>query len=590
MPRSDEPHAGRDAPRAARLFSLRGRLLFLICLATLPALLFTFFAAHNERTATLARLDRDALHVARLTSREHAHQIQGAQELLRWLADRLHREGPSSSIVTDPAFLPALLAGYPQLANIGVLSADGRVLTSAYPQPSFPSMADNPAVVAALASRDVAIGRYLIGPIVHRPVLNLALAVRDADGRVTAVVFNALELEWLSEIARRDGLPAEFSLSIADRDGTVLAYGGATLPELGDAGLRIPDIDRLARSRHGALIDLGRVRRYFVVAPLGDYPDLYVAVGLPHERVLRASNAAFYRTLAGLILLTLFTIAAVFIATELSVLRALRALVHAVRRFGAGDLAARASAPRNYDELAALARAFNAMADSLAARHGEAVEAREQLRALASRLQVAREDEAARIARELHDEIGQLLTSLKIDLSRLPAHDGAALRAGIDDMNQRIAAALDFVRRISAELRPGVLDKLGLAAALQWQAREIEARTELAVQLEAEELTPPLSERTSVSLFRIAQEALTNVVRHAGASVVEITLADTDRGILLSVHDDGRGIPPDAVTASESLGLIGMRERALLIGGELSIHREPGGGTTVEVRVPRGSA
>lgn len=328
-------------------FQLRGRLLFLICLATLPAFLFTFFVAENERTATLARMERDALHLAGLASREHAHQVRGARELLSWLGAKLAREGPQSPIMTDPDFLQALLAGHPQLANIGVLSPDGQVLASAYPLASNRSWKDNPAYLAALRSREVATGTYLISPIFERPTLNHAFAVRDADGQVIAVLFNGLDLAWLSEMARQSNLPDDFSMFIADREGHVLTYGGSVDPQLAEtAELHIPGIFNLSQSRHGKMLEIGGagIRRYFVAVELEEASELLVAVGLPYDRVVRETNFAFYRTLAGLAVLTLFTIVAVFIAAELGILRGIRSLARTAQRFGAGELSARAKA------------------------------------------------------------------------------------------------------------------------------------------------------------------------------------------------------------------------------------------------------
>jgi len=580
------------------LFSLRGRLLFLICLATLPAMLFTFFAAKQERTAVLARTEQDALHLAVLTSREHAHQIHGARELLSWLGAKLAREGLGSPIVTDPAFLRALLAGHPQLANIGVLSPDGEVIGSAFPLASYRSWSDNPAYLAALRSTDVVAGTYLVSPIFERPTLNHAYAVRDAEGGVIAVLFDGLNLDWLSQMGRRSYLPEGFSLLVLDQEGHVLAQGGLRPAELADAGdLRIPGIASLSQSRHGRIVELGgaSVRRYFVATPMEGASGMFVAVGVPYERIVREANAAFYRVLAALGLLTLFVVTAVFVAAEIGVLRGLRSLARVAQRFGDGDLSARAKVPRIHNEVASLATAFNTMAESLAARHREAVDARARLRALATRLQVAREEEAARISRELHDEIGQMLTSLKIDLSRLqtccPSDEQSrlcakTLREGTAAMSEQIDTAVGFVRRIAADLRPGVLDRLGLVAALEWQAREIEVRTGLVVQVEADVGDGTLDELLSVTLFRIAQEALNNVVRHAQAHVVEIDLATTPHHTILTVRDDGKGITMAEVESSESLGLLGMNERATLVQGRLSIHGSPENGTTVTVTVP----
>lgn len=583
---------------AAFLYSLRSRLLFLICLATLPAILFTFLIAENERASALARTERDALHLMGLATQQHAYQIQGARKLLSWLGVKLAREGQQSPIITDPDFLRALLAGHPQLANIGVLSPDGRVLTSAYPLSSYRSWKDNPAFLAALHSEDVVVGKYIISPIFDLPTLNHAYAIRDADKNVFAVLFNGLDLGWLSEMVRKSNLPDGFSLFIADGDGRVLALADPAHSEITDNNeLRIPDISELSQSRHGKMMEINGagVHRFFVAAPLEDASGLFTVVGIPYDQVLRQANAAFYRTLIGLGILTLFTIATVFIAAELGILRGVRSLSRAAQRFGAGDLSARAKVPRGNNEFASLVTAFNTMANSLAARHLEAVDAQARLRALTSRLQVAGEAEAARISRELHDEIGQVLTSLKIDLLRLPSHCpatelvrpcAAALSEKVCAMSQQISAAVDFVRKISSDLRPGVLDKLGLTAALEWQAHEIEARTDLVVQVEADDIDPSLDELLSVTLFRIAQESLTNVVRHAQACVVEIGLVTTEGDIILTVHDDGKGIEIDSIESSESLGIIGMRERVMLLNGRFSICGVPGLGTTVSVTVP----
>ena len=579
------------------LFSLRGRLLFLICLATLPALLFTFFVARNERAAAVARTEQDALHLARLASREHAHQIRGARALLLWLGSKLAGEGLRSPIVTDPSFLPALLAGHPQLANIGVLSAEGEPLTSAFPLRNRQSWKDNPAFIAALQSDTVETGTYIISPIFERPTLNHAFAVRDSGHRVIAVLFNGLDLDWLAEIARQAETPNDLSFYIADREGHVLASGSSSPAGSPAAGTsRLAEFSRASNSETDFVkgTDASGVVRYVVTVPLAEMPGLLVAVSLPYEKVVAGANTVFYRTLAGLGILTLLNVVAAFIAAEVGILRSVRSLAHVARRFGAGDLSARADVPRGHNEFASLATEFNTMADTVEVRHREALDAQARLRALASRLQVARETEAARISRELHDEIGQLLTSLKIDLSRLQSicprepetECSAALRKSTLAMNQQIDAAVGFVRRISAELRPGVLDKLGLVAALEWQASEIQKRTGLDVTVESDVDDGSLGELLSVTLFRIAQEALTNVVRHAQAHSVEIGLAISGGDIVLTVHDDGGGITAGAVESSESLGIIGMIERTMLISGQLSIEGAPGHGTTVTVTAP----
>jgi signal transduction histidine kinase len=217
----------------------------------------------------------------------------------------------------------------------------------------------------------------------------------------------------------------------------------------------------------------------------------------------------------------------------------------------------------------------------------------DQLRALAARMEAIREEERRTMAREIHDQIGQALTALKLDLagvrSRLPAEPGGelALRAG--EMDRLLDQTLDTTRRLSTALRPPILDDLGLAAAIEWLARDFQARTGVRCQTElrdGERITGP----EALVLFRIVQEALTNVARHAGATLVRIGLTADSAAAVLTVSDDGRGITAEEQARPSSLGLAGMRERALVLGGEVHLVGAPGAGTTVTARLPGTSA
>ena len=218
----------------------------------------------------------------------------------------------------------------------------------------------------------------------------------------------------------------------------------------------------------------------------------------------------------------------------------------------------------------------------------------EQLRALAARLSEIREEERKSIARELHDQVGQALTALKLDLEwtrgQIAAGAPPETRARLAAMDALLDQTLDTTRRISATLRPAILDDLGLPAALRWQAAEFTQRTGVACEARLPEADPPLAPATALALFRILQEALTNVARHAGAKHVRIGLTLEGATAILTVADDGRGIAPDVLSRQTSLGLMGMRERALAFGGTLVLSaEEEGRGTTVVVRVPVGA-
>lgn len=215
-------------------------------------------------------------------------------------------------------------------------------------------------------------------------------------------------------------------------------------------------------------------------------------------------------------------------------------------------------------------------------------EANSQLRELSNSLTQVREQERSRISRELHDDLGQQLTGLKLSLSWL----GNRIKEGretaaqnVDDMRHQLDAAIASVRRIAAELRPRVLDDLDFAEALTWQTREFTRHSGLEVSLHLDAGEWVQCNVLATALFRIVQEALTNVVRHAQASQVRISLSrQDDGGVLLTVYDDGVGF--DSTARKSGVGLVGMRERCTAIGGIFSIQSRPGEGTQVSVSVP----
>jgi two-component system, NarL family, sensor histidine kinase UhpB len=212
-----------------------------------------------------------------------------------------------------------------------------------------------------------------------------------------------------------------------------------------------------------------------------------------------------------------------------------------------------------------------------------------QLRALSERRETVREEERTRVAREIHDELGQVLTTLKLDLAWLadrPPAGPRALRARLRTLSRRIDGALRAVRTIATALRPAPLDHLGLVAAIEWQARQFQALAGVRVLLDLSLHDPDLDPGLSTAVFRIFQEALTNVARHANASHVAVRLAGEDGSLRLDVADDGRGIRESERDALGSLGLLGMRERARSFSGELDVRPRPEGGTAVTLRLP----
>ncbi|MCU0116643.1 transporter substrate-binding domain-containing protein [Pseudomonas sp. B2M1-30] len=217
----------------------------------------------------------------------------------------------------------------------------------------------------------------------------------------------------------------------------------------------------------------------------------------------------------------------------------------------------------------------------------ELAASREQLRELSAHLESVREEEKARIAREVHDELGQMLTVLKLETSMCElayAQLDPGLNERLNSMKRLIAQLFQLVRDVATALRPPILDA-GIASAIEWQARRFEARTQIPCLVQVPESLPPLSDGKAIGLFRILQEALTNVMRHAQAHTVELTLALEGDELCLTVSDDGVGFVA-AAGRPTSFGLVGMRERVLIMGGRLTLESEPGEGTSLHVWVP----
>jgi signal transduction histidine kinase len=293
-----------------------------------------------------------------------------------------------------------------------------------------------------------------------------------------------------------------------------------------------------------------------------------------------------------------------------SISRPILSLARDAETFGRGDLSHR-SGLDTADEIGFLGQTFNRMASAVMEKTGQMQEeilerkrteqllqeSHARLRNLSSHLQSVREDERKGIAREIHDELGQALSTLKLDLRLLSdewEHDPAKSKTRIAAMVHTCDTTIKAVRRIITELRPRLLDDLGLEAAVEWLAKDFERRTSIACTVSIIPEEVGLDPQRSTAVFRIVQEALTNVARHSGATKVELRLTRAGEDVELFVRDNGKGISEAQMRDDRSFGLIGMRERSMYFGGKLEIAAVPDGGTVITVGLQaqslRGSA
>jgi len=211
------------------------------------------------------------------------------------------------------------------------------------------------------------------------------------------------------------------------------------------------------------------------------------------------------------------------------------------------------------------------------------------LRNLATHLQSVREEERTMIAQEIHDELGQVLTVLKIQISLLAKKlnkNQESLKAKINSLSDMIDASVESVQKISSKLRPGILDELGLIAAIEWQSEEFEKLTNIKCSLVLPKEELKLEKNKSTAIFRIFQEALTNIARHSQATKIGISLLNHQSNIYLEIMDNGKGISPEQIKDFKSLGIHGMEERAMVFGGQVYVEGIPGKGTIVKVEIP----
>ncbi len=581
--------------------SLRIRLIFLILLAVVPAQAVMLYTAWEQRQLDVTHIREKVAHLTKLEAREERQILEGGRQILEAMAHFLQRSGGDP--LSCASFFTSLLEHYQRYANLGAVKPDGQVFCSAVPLSGSTDASDRIWFQRTLASRQFAFGDYQIGRITKEPVLVLSYPALSAEGEILAVVFAALKLEWLNrlELYKEADLPAGTTITKMDAGGVVLGHQ----PGPGSwTGQQFPlEGVRQAVLEHGrGLVEVtdpeGVSRIYVFESLMSGWQDreVYLILGVPKKIAFENSNRMMLRNMTGMGIIAVAALLAAWFGAEKVILKPVKAIVKATREFAAGNLSARSGMSGGRDELSQLASAFDQMAEKLEQRQAERDRAereirnsREQLRNLSAHLQSVREEERTRMAREIHDELGQGLTALKMDVSwlnRRLLEEDATFKNKLTSMEEVIDRTIETVQKLSGELRPGMLDDLGLAAAIEWQAEEFQKRTGIDCEVSLSPEETLLNRDQSTTMFRIFQETLTNVIRHARATKVEVRLEEQNGSIVLEVTDNGRGITEAEISDPKSFGLIGMRERVEFIEGEVAIVGSPGKGTRIRVTLP----
>ncbi|MEO8084250.1 MAG: cache domain-containing protein [Ardenticatenales bacterium] len=602
------------------LNSLRARVLLVVALALVPTFLLLLLSAAAERRAGVERALESARSTANLIADQESAIVGSTEQLLTLVTSLMDR--PITNTQGCDIGLARLIAGKKDYLGISISDADGVIQCSAPRSAGTASSnaADRSYFIRAVQARKFSIGGFQMGRATGRPALAFGAPVIDRTGHITAVVAAGIDLLVLNQRLEDSDLPDDVVVVVADDEGIVLARhpdptawigrpitNTELLTKMRADGVRTAAVDDEDGGTHWhAFATVGQ--------PVSGTGSLLIDVSYTQQALFAAVDARLLRNLLGLLLGALIALGLAWWTTDAMITHRAERLSKVAQQLASGDWSARTEF-RDGTELGQLAATFDEMADELqardrdlqainadledrVARRSAALErtnerlraSRTELRRLSRQLLEIAEQERIRLSREVHDQIGQALTGVKMDVAAARRH---LQKADAERAEPRLAAAMDLVdetiriaRRIAFDLRPSVLDDFGLTAAVEWQLEEFAQRSGIRYQLSADVDESAVGPALATAAFRILREAKANVVRHASAQSIDVRLATDGANLTLVVRDDGRGITAEEQAGPHSLGLLGMRERALQLGGTVTVVGKPGEGTTVTLVLP----
>lgn len=577
---------------------LRFRLLLLVVVVCTPLVVVTLETAWQSRRRQVTNWRQRSQRILELADREEGKLLGETRQLLLAVAESSPVR--SGNLRSCDKYLGELFASYPRYANFGVLDTNGEVLASALPLAAPVNLTERGFFRRTLQTQAFAISDFQAHAATGKgkATVDFGCPVFDHDGRVQAVVFAALDFSWFNRFSSE--LPSQLlkasTWTEIDQSGMILVryptpeqWIGRPLPEreLLNAVFNEPTGLVEAPDSNGVVNVYAFNSR---PSQLGAGSVLGI-LGIPKQVLFAEADRVLARNLSWLGLAVGLALVFGWLGSNLLILRPLDSLVRSTARLARGDFTARTGLPHGHDELGRLTYTFDVMAQTLEQRELERKRASGKLQALSHKLVEVQEAERRYIARELHDEIGQSLTVAEMNLqAALRSPRTTPINARLKDSIEAIERVLEQVKNLSLNLRPSMLDDLGLEPALRWYTQRQAALSGLEAKFAADPLENRMDPVIETECFRVAQEALTNVVRHAQARSVAVELTKRNGDLHLRVRDDGVGFDVAALreqaVRGASLGLLSMEERAALAGGGLEFHSAPGQGTEVRAWFP----
>jgi signal transduction histidine kinase len=567
---------------------LRGRILLLVLVALAPPTVIALVVALEERSEARAHVQGDMADSTRVVAKDVGRVIDATADFLAAMSQELSRR-------PDPGHCQSLLELLPRSTNrytaVGVAGPGGRVscgsAAEAFGRPiRGADVSSAPWFRSARRTGRFVLGDIGVGPLASSEVLLAAQAIERGPGAPPNVLFTALDLRVLARATPLNDAPQGTSFVVLDHRGTVVARAPEDRRLVGH---RLPDrplVETVLRERQGTaeVKGLDGETRIHAFAPVGGRggDKLFITAGRESASVFADPTADLKRFLVLAALGVLLALALSWLATKLLLGRWTSAVVESARRFGSGDLTARAPVPRGLGELSDVADAINTAAEDIERRQAE------QARLLAE-LVAAEEETRRRIAADIHDDTAQAVAAVGLRMDALVADlEDDDARETAQNARQALAEANRRLRRLLFELRPPALDEAGIAAAVELFLTDAFGQNGTDWRVENRLDGEPSPEVRAI-LYRVALEALTNVRKHADASLVEVLLERRGAGVAVRVRDDGHGFDlpsPDAPSEPGHIGLLTMRERAEAAGGRFGLSSSPGVGTLVDFWMP----